>query len=439
MRSIVFWALIGILLPVIFRRPLWGVVLYSALNIIRPEMLFWGGSLGARSLIIVIGATLLGTIFNSPNFSIKAIMRRELLLILWLYIALIVSIVLSQYEVPKAYYYANEIIKLFVLCSLLTILLDNYEKVIRYENALLLCIVLLGIWGIEQHFRGNVRLEGLGGQAWGDSNGVAAMFVLFFPLAFHKLFHSEDTKIKFIGFVSTVIIILLIIFTQSRGGLLGLIACSSVLILRSKYKMKIMIIAAFMAVIIFPFISQDYTSRMSTMESEETLDFSAKSRLILWQAGLKVFRDNPIFGTGFMSYPIAKMQYEDEFFDLDPDFRSGVFRTYNPKVAHNTYIQILSDGGLFAFIPYFLLIFGTFQKNRTVRKEYSLTGKNKNMLMMLLNIEAGIIGFCVCSIFMNSITAVFLPVQIVISLIIRDFITKATSEKTASIESMSCS
>lgn len=434
MRSIVFWALIVILLPVIFRRPFWGVVLYSALNIIRPEMLFWGGSAGAKSLIIIICITILGAIFNSPNFSIKAIMRRELLLILWLYIALIVSIVLSQYEVPMAYYYANEIIKLFVLCLLLTVLLDNYEKVIRYENALLLCIVLLGIWGIDQHFRGNVRLEGLGGRAWGDSNGVAAMFVLFFPLAFHKLFYSEDTKIKLIGFVSTVIIILLIIFTQSRGGLLGLIACSSVLILRSKYKMKIMIIAAFMAVIILPFISQDYTSRMSTMQSEETLDFSAKSRLILWQAGLKVFGDNPIFGTGFLSYPIAKMQYEDEFFHLDPDVRSGVFRTYRPKVTHNTYIQVLSEGGLFAAIPYFLLVFGTFQKNRTVRKEYPLTGKNKDMFILLSNVEAGIIGFCVCIIFIDSITAVFLPVQIIISYIIRDCISKTLTEKVSSFE-----
>ena len=424
MRSIVFWALIGILLPVIFRRPFWGLALYSAFNIIRPEMLFWGGTTAAKSMIIVIWVTIIGMIFNSPNFSIKAIMRRELLLIMWLYIALIVSIALSQYDVPSAYYYANEIFKLFVLCLLVTVLIDSPEKVTKYEKILLLCIVLLGIWGIEQYLRGNVRLEGLGGQAFGGSNGVAAMFVLFAPVAIRDFLDARNIKARIRGLVITMIIVLLITFTESRGGFVGLLTVFLMIILKFEHRTRNILVLMLIVAMVFPFITDRYTGRLSTMQSEETLDYSAKSRVVLWKTGLMIFWDNPFFGSGFQSFPYEKMLYEEKFQDIEPGLREVTFNIKNPLVTHNTYIQVLSEAGLFAAIPYFLLIIGTFLKNRKIRRKYLVTANNKEMFALLSSIEAGIAGFCVCIFFINALGAVLLFVQIMVCSVIRDVISK---------------
>jgi len=305
------------------------------------------------------------------------------------------------------------------------ILVDNSQKIKTFENFMLFSFVLLGIWGIQQHFLGNVRLEGLGGHASSDTNGVAALFVLASPLAFQKLFDGDNNKTRLVGFTASTIMILLVIFTQSRGGLLGFAMVVTVMILRIKSKTKALIAALLITVIVLPFISQSYVQRVSTLESEETLGWSAKSRIILWNAGLIVFRDHPLFGTGFLSYPLAKMKYESEFDSLDPDFKSWVFRTYNPKVTHNTYIQVLSDAGLVAGIPYFILLLGTFLQNRTLRKKHPLTGENQDLFTLLSAVEAGIIGFCVCIFFIDALTAVLLPIQIIISGIIRKVIQRS--------------
>ncbi len=423
MREYIFWAFLLLSIPYIFKRPFWGVVLYSAFNIIRPEMLFWGGSAGAKSFIILIGATLFGTIFNSPNFSIKLFMRRELLLMLWLYIALIVSIALSQYEAPKAYYYANEMFKLFVLCLLITKNVNDVEEVKKYEDIMLLAFVLLGIWGIQQYFLGNYRLEGLGGHAFTDSNGVAAMFVLFLPLALNKLITPARKIDCYAGLIASFVIIALIVCTSSRGGFVGMVACSAFFTLRSQYKIKIAVMTVFIMLLLAPFLTENYLSRISSITSnEETRDYSSRSRLVLWKAGMMIFCDNPIFGTGFMTYPSAKMQYKGEFDYLEPEFQEYVFKTDGSRVTHNTYVQMFSEGGLFLALPFFVFILGTFWKNWRVRKKHYIDEDNREMLNLLSAIEAGIIGYGISIFFINALMGVFLYVQITLCAIIRKII-----------------
>jgi len=399
-------------------------------------MFFWGGNTGAKTFVVLFACTWIATILNSGRFTFKSFLEPQPLLILWLYGALILSIFLSHYEISRSYYYANEIVKTYLYAVLLVVLVNNFQEIRTLENFILFSFVLLGIWGIQQHFLGNARLEGLGGHASSDTNGVAALFVLTSPLAFQKLFDGDNNKTKFIGFTASTIMILLVIFTQSRGGLLGFATVVAVMILRINNRTKALIAALLITVIVLPFISQSYVRRVSSMENEETLGWSAKSRIILWKAGLMVFRDHPLFGTGFLSYPLAKMEYENNFDYLEPDFKAWVFRNYNPKVTHNTYIEILSDAGLFAAVPYFLLVFGTFLKNRTLRKIIPVTEKNKELFSFLGAIEAGIAGFCVCIFFINAITAVFLPIQIIVSAIIRKEIQDTPQEALSTTKRM---
>ena len=122
MRQYIFWALIVISIPYILKKPFWGVVLYTAFNIIRPEMLFWGkGRQGEEVFIILISLVAVATFFkiastssgSKPSFLtiillpldfvrlfIKEVLRQsQLRLILWLYIALVVSIEIGRAHV----------------------------------------------------------------------------------------------------------------------------------------------------------------------------------------------------------------------------------------------------------------------------------------------------------------------------------------------------
>lgn len=344
----------------------------------------------------------------------------------WFYAAIILSISLSQYTIPKAYYYANEIIKLTVLCMVVSIVVNSFQRVLFYEKMLFTAIMFLSVWGIEQHYLGNVRLEDIGGY---DSNGAAALFVFFSPLAMNRFFNSQNTKEKILGFICTLALLLAIIFTQSRGGLLGIIIALLVFVIRTKHPVKTIISGIVIGIILFTFMSEDYKDRMGTISTDtEQMGGSAESRLVLWSSGMMIFADNFMFGSGYMTFPYEKMKYESRFSYLDVDFREWIFRKNSPKVTHNTFIKILSECGLFAFIPYALLIIGTLNANRKIRKVYIKGNENRNFIDLLSAIDAGIIGISVCNMFINFESCVFLYVQIIVSAIIRGLLSQKIAE-----------
>jgi len=418
------YCMLPVLTVLILRNPFVGLVLYTGVNIVRPEMFFWGGYQGAIVFKTFIGAAMLSFILKPESRLFSAFSSCEFWLIAWIWLALLVSIRLSPYP-PNAlaYTYANEVLKLGVLAWLIYGLLSTEQRIVRYEQFILGCFTLLALWGIEQHFRGNERLEGLGGSATTDSNGVAAVLILAFPLALNLALHGAAKRQQWLGWLSSAAIFLAVIATQSRGGLLGLFVATAVFFLYTRKKKKMLVVAGLLVALASVFTSDAYMERMSTIVAdEEERDFSAGSRLVLWQAGMLIFSDYPLTGTGFLSFPVAKQEYRDKVQNADEALLEYSFRGY--KVGHNTYIQALSEGGLFLFVPYALLIAGCLWSNRSLRRQCQ--DRNDHNLVLLLNgIEAGIIGNCFSILFINALTAEFLPVQIMVSRAIRDTLRKS--------------
>ena len=204
MRQLVFFIFFIGLILFVWRRPYLGILVYVIFNIIRLEMLVWGGDQLSRAYAILFGVTLLATILKSKIFKMKILQKPQLLLLIWLYLAITISIWLSQYEVIMANYFATEIIKLVLFCFLIFALVNDEHKIRFFIFTMLMSWALLGIWGIQQHYVGNTRLEGLGGNAIPDSNGVAAMAVLFLPVALDNVFNEKNKGIKFLSFFQTL-------------------------------------------------------------------------------------------------------------------------------------------------------------------------------------------------------------------------------------------
>jgi O-antigen ligase len=290
----------------------------------------------------------------------------------------------------------------------------------------------MAVWGIDQHFRGNERLEGLGGYAWGDSNGVAAMFTLFLPVALAKAFASETRKQYWISLGIAALMVALIVCTQSRSGLVGLIVSLVVLAFFSRSTIKVAKIVAVLAVAAMPFATLQYINRMNTMAGGEDFQSSASDRITLWRAGLHVFADNPLVGTGFMTFPEAKMKYEDRFQYLDDNFRESIFRTDNKKVAHNTYIQLLSDCGLIGALPFLLLLGGGITLGLKARRMLRNSPEYSAELLWISGLCAGIAGFAVCIFSIDAALSVELYVQIVLATILyRIIMNKAAEQESA--------
>lgn len=422
MRLFLLYAFIPVVVWTGLTRPFWGLLVYLSLNIIRPEMLFWGNDTGAILFRLSIGATLIG-FFLKGNNVFTPLHYREIWLMFWVLLGVCASIFFAPILSESwsygewAWDYAEEILKLCLVCWLILGLVSKKEHLFRFEDVLLGVFSLLAVWGFQQHFAGNERLEGLGGKAFGDSNAIAAIGVLFFPIALHKILTTNNFLQKVFGLVSTFLLGLLIVFSESRGGLLGL--CVAIVFLWWLTPKRRQLIVGLMIIffITVPFIGQQYINRMETITaSKEMRDFSAGARNVLWKVGLLIFEDNPIFGIGVLNFNRVKFSYQSQLREqVDEKLLNYTFTPY--RVGHSTWVcQLLAEGGLFLTIPYLWLIFRFFWGALRVRRTQPPNLESFELHNLLFGMMAGISGLCISFSFIDGFFIIILPIQLVVGM-----------------------
>jgi len=232
MRVLLFYLSLPLIVGLGLRRPFWSLAIYLCANIIRPDSLFWGEDTGMILFKVSIGATLLG-FFMSKESKTEPLTVREWWLALCICLAMTVSVLLADLPTdPRVWSFLGDFYRLLVVCWLILGIVRNKQQALQLMDILLLITTLLSLWGWQQSFSGNPRLEGLGGL--GETNTVAAFGALFLPLAVHKLFTAAKWWQKIFGLSATILIAGMIVFTNSRGGFLGLAAGCLYLLLTSR-------------------------------------------------------------------------------------------------------------------------------------------------------------------------------------------------------------
>lgn len=434
MRELFLLILVLISIPFVLKRPLWALILYLAATVVRPEMIFWGSTSGSYVFMVYYLLLLTGLFLKGDLLKAGQIFQREFILLLWLLGAVFLSIQLAQYPVYREYYYFFELVKGFGLCAALYLIVKEFDDFKKIQIVLLSCFSIMAIWGIEQHFRGNDRLEGLGGSAWGDSNGVAATFILFMPVALAFAFAARNRKQFWLGLFITALMTSLIVCTKSRSGLIGLSIALIMFGCYSRNMIPTIKITAFLVLIALPFATQQYLDRMNSMTEEGGFKQSASDRIAMWEAGLLVFAHNPLTGTGFLTFPEAKMNFVDHFADLDDAFRDELFRAENKKVTHNTYIQLLSDTGLVGATPFILFIAGGIALGLKARRLLRKHSEYREELLWISGVGAGITGFAVCIMTIDAAMSLELYIQVILATILYRMVIVKLQKTTAAAE-----
>ncbi len=410
MREILFWLLLIFIVFKSCRYPFWGIAAYVVFNIIRPEMLFWGGGDGSKAFIVLGFTTTIFVLINQKKYPLS--FKGTSVYLLFIYISLLISILFSNYDTTLSWMFVNEFLILCVITVLMNSVIKSNEDVVKIVHVILYALGFLAVWGILQYFQGNHRLEGLGGSSYMDSNGIAAIYVLFVPVVLSCCFAAKDfiQRLKWFGIF--LLMVVLVICTYSRGGAIGALVALGVYSLFSSYKKQIIAMGFVLFLAASPFLSESYLERMETVSSVEQFDYSGLSRIYLWKVGWQIFLDNPISGSGFLTFPQAKQDYRFFYGDIEEGLRDYVFR--KGKVGHNTYVQILSEAGLLGFIPYSLMI-GTvlLSLRRLILRE-----KKKGHLdshPLAVGFFAGAVGFCVCIFAIDALVDVMFPVLLTLS------------------------
>ena len=228
---------------------------------------------------------------------------------------------------------------------------DTFSNLRRIRNAVVLFLAssaIVAFSGLTQRFLGfeflrhkpmNLVFGNVSAMtsSFSHHNGLAAYLITILPLGIALIFLRSDWRYRLGIFCYTVLLMVCLFFTFSRGAWLGFLFGGTLcLCLLRRYKAAFLLLVVFcLAIGLIP----ELRERIALSFGQ----FGDAHRIAIWQGSLAIIRDAPLFGKGVGT-----------FMDYSPRYITGMGSQY----AHNCYLQIWAETGLLS-LAYFLLFLVT--------------------------------------------------------------------------------
>ena len=224
------------------------------------------------------------------------------------------------------------------------------EKNDRIDKLFITTIFLASAWGLAQKFLPGFA-QTFSGERIGGTLGNAIFFGSYLSLGIGStlfiLAQKKDSLTKSWNYFSYTTIILAfssLLFTQTRGPLLGFIvgtfvALTSFFYLNSSHKKSFLIGATVIAVVAGAFFSRYYQTQTT-----------AQTRFINWTMAWNGFKERPLLGWGPENY---RSVVDAHFI---PKLSNFSLAETHPDKPHNYFLEILATSGLVGFSAYLVFL-----------------------------------------------------------------------------------
>ncbi len=231
-----------------------------------------------------------------------------------------------------------------------------------------------------------------GSSKLGDPNDLALVLMFPFGLALAFLMRVGLTRpLSFVAAACLPIIVAGILFTQSRGAALGLLATSGLLgliLVRSKALLAFLGVAALLLIVWGMDLRNRESGGVRELSERGGLDDSAQQRIETWTTAFNMAAYHPFTGVGMYNFP-------SQYFYYTPRWR-GIARA-----PHSTWLGVLAETGLIGFglfLGMFLAAVSTTRKAIARAKEAAAGVEIEAIGLGLL---AGLVGFAVSGAFLT--------------------------------------
>ena len=181
------------------------------------------------------------------------------------------------------------------------------------------------------------------GSMLGDPNDLA--LVLMFPAAFAlslMLNKGVGGFSRILGGLSFVTLFFAVLATQSRGGLLGILAVMGVFAYRRIQSKSVFWLVGLICAV-FLYLVAGISGRASGGAGETGVDESAMGRLYAWEAAFYMAVDNPLFGVGLDNFYFNYFFYSKHWNGLN-------------HAVHSTWFGILAETGFAGLLIFIAMI-----------------------------------------------------------------------------------
>lgn len=377
-------------------RPFYGFLAYVCFSIIKPEALwYWSVPKSSFSWWIAL-SFLSGWIMHGLGTwpTQKSQIRAILCLIFYTIWAFIAALVSSDPDAGMLY--VQNALKIVIPAIAGLTLVKTEKDLYLLAWTITASIGYLAFSLNESYFGGYNRLqeEGFGGF---DNNSITIGLVTGVGLNFFLALYETNWIKKSILFVFSLVLVNAVLFSFSRGGMVGLILVGlTTIYIIPKTRLNIALVVAGIIVgfsitgpeVIARFMTIEQTSL--TSQQPDNLESSAESRLHLWSICIDMIQDYPVFGVGpdqFIrrvgEYPVIAA--DGQIITYGAPGPKDQVTAFGAKEAHMLWLQVAAELGIIgslSLLGYYVITYVA--SYRSIRRYNQLTSSfNKHIHMMV--------------------------------------------------------
>jgi len=285
-------------------------------------------------------------------------------------------------------------LKVLIIFAIMIDVVDSPKRLNILLDIVVVSGALIALYTIESYFAGNFikgRLVILRDSLFGNSNDLALIFDLLIPIAIVRALYKKQTE-RLLNVTAALLLGVGTLVTFSRGGFLGLGAAGAVLMwkMASGNRIGPVLAVAVMLIALMFVVPGGYGGRLITIvnvQQDET--GSAQEREDLMERAGIVALAHPLTGIGM-----------------------GNFHTYSihEKRAHNSFLEIAAELGIFGLIAFVILIISPLLSLRKIErnvKEESCSppgeqAQRQELYYLSVGLQAVLVTYIVCSFFSSN-------------------------------------
>ena len=339
MRDIFITAVIFGLLPFVFKRPWLGILLWSWLGYMNPHRLAWGFAY-SLPFSMIVGLVTIVAFMASKEEKVMTWTRETVVLLV--FIGWMLFTTFFAFYPDLAWMQWDKVWKIQLMVFLTVLIITDRQKL----HWLVWVIVLsFGFYGVKGGIftilnGGAYRVQGPTGTFIAGNNELALALVMTIPLI--RYLHLQETRRLFkMGLASAMVLTgVAAIGSQSRGGLVAMVAMGLFLWLKSRNKIVTGLYMAIAVLIMASVMPQAWYDRMNTINTYEE-DQSTLGRFNAWHTAFNLAKDR-ITGGGFETFQ-------------GPTFRQYAPDPWNVRDVHSIYFEQMGEHGFIGLALLLLL------------------------------------------------------------------------------------
>jgi probable O-glycosylation ligase (exosortase A-associated) len=350
MRDIAVTLIVFGSLPFILRQPFIGILMWTWLGFMNPHRLAWGFSVTMPFAMIVAITTLISVLISREPKQIP--WKREVILLATFLLWMLLTTTFSFYP-QLAWEQMEKVAKIFLMIFVAMIICNTRERLSQLVWVLALSIGFYGVKGgiFTITTGGGFRVQGPEGTFITGNNEMGLALVMTIPLLYYLSQQASRTGVRIAILAAMALTALAGLGTQSRGALLGMVGMVVFFWLKSRSKLKVMLLLLVLSPLLLFLMPESWYERMSSIRNYET-DASAMGRIHAWK----------------FAYELALKRFVGGGFNC---FQEEIFRMYVPEFgrahdSHSIFFGTLGHHGFPGLMLFLMLILCTWRSASAV-------------------------------------------------------------------------